>query len=269
MSTLAVPQPRRGRTATSATITLLSALALFLVWTFATYWFEGRIGLLLHPTLLGRWIYVLIANIAVGTLAVGWLAHRWVTAGLTTPAQLGFQGVVRSLIAIVLAGVVGFGLFVLQRPVSLEPLVLLNGFAQAIQTSIAEVLVCWVIVGGSVEALLRPKGRVLAIVLALVAADVLFGFYHYAHSAPFNQLSTVLFLMIPGLVTSLVYFLGRDIYAAILIQNFLGMIGVMRNIDLTLFRQPLYPLYALTLLSILALVAVHWLMLRPASPPRA
>jgi hypothetical protein len=250
-------------------MTLLSALALFLVWTLATYWFEGRINMLHNPTPLGRWTYVLIANIAVGTLAVGWLAHRWSSSGLVTPAQLGFRTVARSVIAIVLAGVLGFGLFLLMGPASTEPLVLLNGFAQALQTSIAEVLVCWVIVGGSVEAVARPKGRITATLLALVAADVLFGVYHFGHSAPFNQLDTVLFLMLPGLVTSLVYFIGRDVYAAILIQNYLGMIGVMRSIDLSYFSQPLYPLYALTLLSVLALVAVHWLLVRPTAQPSA
>jgi hypothetical protein len=179
----------------------------------------------------------------------------------------------RSLLAVILAGALGFGLFMLQRPVSLDPIVLLNGFAQCLQTSIAEVLVCWLVVGGSVEALAQPKGKWVAMVLALVAANGLFGFYHFAHSAPFNQLSIVLLLMIPGLVTSLVYFLGRDIYAAILIQNYLGMIGVMRNMDLDFFRQPLYPLYALTLLSIVMLLVVHWLLVRPASvaarPPAA
>jgi hypothetical protein len=253
----------------SATVTLLSALALFLVWTLATYWFEGRINMLQNPTLLGRWTYVLIANIAVGTLAAGWLAHRWSVSGLVTPTQLGFRTVGRSIIAIVIAGGLGFGLFLLMGPASTKLLVLLNGFAQALQTSIAEVLVCWVIIGGSVEGLARPKGRIVAILLALVAANVLFGIYHFGHSAPFNQLSTVLFLMLPGLVTSLVYFLGRDIYAAILIQNYLGMIGVMRSIDLTYFNQPLYPLYVLTLLSILALVAVHWLMVHPTLQPSA
>jgi hypothetical protein len=254
---------------TSATVTLLSALALFLLWTLATYWFEGRINMLQNPTLVGRWTYVLIANIAVGTLAVGWLVHRWRVDGLVTAAQLGFRGVTRSLVAIVLGGGIGLGLFLLMRPPSTDPLVLFNGFAQTLPTSIAEVLVCWVIVGGSVEASARQKGQVMAILLALVVADVLFGVYHYAHSAPFNQLNTVLFLMLPGLVTSLVYFVGRDVYATILIQNFLGMIGVMRNIDLTLFGQPLYPLYALALLSVLALVLVHWLIVRHAPQPGA
>ncbi|NTU85018.1 MAG: hypothetical protein HGA45_37585 [Chloroflexales bacterium] len=56
-------------------------------------------------------------------------------------------------------------------------------------------LVCWALLGGTVEGLLRPRGRALAVVSAIVVADLLFGLFHYAHSAPFNQLS-----MVPRLV---------------------------------------------------------------------
>jgi hypothetical protein len=72
----------------------------------------------------------------------------------------------------------------------------------------------------------------------------------------------VFFLMIPGLVTSLVYFLGRDLYAAILFHNFLGMTGVMQNVDLDRFSQPLYPLYIIMIVSVVALIAADIFFIR-------
>lgn len=128
--------------------------------------------------------------------------------------------------------------------------------------SIAEVVVCWVLVGASFEALARPKGKLIAIPVGIIAADLLFAGYHFAHSAPFNQLNMVLFLLIPGLLTSLVYFFGRDIYAAIIFHNFLGMTGVMQNVDLDLFSQPLYPLYALMVISVVVLIAADVFFIR-------
>ena len=69
-------------------------------------------------------------------------------------------------------------------------------------------MVCWAVIGVSVQALAQPRGRVVAVLLAVVVTDLLFGVYHYTHSAPFNQTWMVALLLLPGLVTSLVYFLG-------------------------------------------------------------
>jgi hypothetical protein len=52
------------------------------------------------------------------------------------------------------------------------------------------------------------SGRVVAVLLAVVVTDLLFGVYHYTHRASFNQTWMVALLLLPGLVTSLVYFLG-------------------------------------------------------------
>lgn len=237
------------------------SLLLFLVWTAATYLLEGRIGLLRQPTLIGRWIYVVVANILIGTVAAAWVLRSLLISGLVTLEQLGFRPPGRTLFAVVIAAVVGVGIFLLQKPVSLEPVVLLNAFAQVLQTSIAEVLVCWVAVGTSVEALTRGKSRVISLLVAILATDLLFGIYHFAHSAPFNQPQVAFLLMIPGLATSLVYFLGRDVYATVLFHNYLGMTGVMRSVDLSFFQQPLYPIYILTFISIIGLVGMHIFLL--------
>ena len=240
------------------------SLFLYLAWSLATYWFEGRVHLLQQPTPLGRAIYIIIANILIGAFAMAWIMRSALVAHVVHREQLGFRSWRRTLAAVVLALVGGIILFVLLGPPSLEPLIVWNVFAQTLPTSIAEILVCWVALGASVEAATQRWGRVVALVLAVVAADVAFGVYHFAHSAPFNQWGIVLFLMVIGLGTSLVYFLTRDVYATIIIHNFLGMRGVMANIDLDFLRQPLYPLYILVILSVAALIAVHWLLTRPA-----
>ena len=90
----------------------------------------------------------------------------------------------------------------------MNPIVILNAHSQVLVVSIAEVMVCWVIVGASFESLVKSRGRIASLVVGILTPDIFFGIYHFAHSPPFNQIGMVLFLMIPGLVTSLVYFLG-------------------------------------------------------------
>ena len=249
-----------ARNGASITRVLGLSLLLYLLWCLATWFFEGRISLLLQPTPMGRAVYVILANILIGIFGAAWIMRSSVADGFTTLDQMGFRSLRRTLIAIVLGLIGGFALFAVQSPPSLEPLVIWNGFAQVLPVTIAEMLVCWVVIGTNVEAAASKWGRIVAIVLAIVAADVLFGLYHFGHSAPFNQWNMVLLLMVVGIVTSLVYFLGRDVYAAIIVHNFLGMKGVMGSIDLAIFRQPLIPLYFLFVLSVVALVGVHiWL----------
>ena len=135
-------------------------------------------------------------------------------------------------------------------------MVVFNVFMQALPVSIAEVMVCWALIGSSFESLGRRRfGKVASIVLGAVTASVLFGIYHYAHSPPFNETTTVLFLMLPSIATAVTYFLGRNIYAAIIVQNFMGIFGVIANLPaLEPFRQPMMPIYILTAVSVAALV---------------
>lgn len=220
-----------------------------------TYLLEGRIDLLQEPTPFGRTAYVLIANVVIGTGIALWVLRKLILSKALNEKQIGFQSIKRTVIVSLIASLLGLGFFLMQKPVSLNPLVVWNVFSQVLPVTIAEVVVCWAVIGGTVEAAARPKGKALATITGIVAADVLFGVYHFAHSAPFNQVNMVLFLMIPGLITSLVYFVGRNLYATILFHNFLGMAGVLQNVDLALFSQPLYLFYILMAISVICLIA--------------
>jgi uncharacterized protein YejL (UPF0352 family) len=204
---------------------ILISLYVYVVWSIVTYLLEGRIHLLQRVDVIGRFEYVVTANMVIGTVLAIWLLRYYhISSGFISTKQLGFQSVSRRFWAVIgIASMIGFVLFIFQGPVSLNLVVISNVFAQTLPTSIAEVIVCWVVVGASFESLLltscngnnefRPKKKattITAIIVGGVVATVLFGVYHFAHSPPFNQVNTVLFLMIPGALTSVVFFVGRN-----------------------------------------------------------
>jgi len=161
-------------------------------------------------------------------------------------------------------------LFLAQNPKTTELMVVFHVFVQALPVSIAEVMVCWALIGSTFESLgrrIKRFGKVASIVVGALVASVLFGIYHYAHSPPFNETAVVSFLMLPSVATGVTYFLGRDFYAAVIIQNFMGIIGVVGSLPaLEQFRQPMIPVYALAEMSAAALaLSVSEMLKRVAS----
>lgn len=240
------------------------ALAAYVVWVAATYLLEGRIGLFLTVDPIGRITYVAVANIAIGTVASAFVIRHLVKSQFIDPRLIGVnKSGKRTAVIVVVAFVGGLGLFMLQNPRTVEPIVVLNAFMQVLPVSIAEVMVCWALIGSSFESLSRHKGKVASILVGAVAASTLFAVYHYAHSPPFNQTGMVFFLLLPSIATAVTYFLGRDIYAAIIVQNFMGIVGVMSGLpDLEAYRQPMVPIYALSAASVCALVVAVSVILR-------
>jgi hypothetical protein len=102
---------------------------------------------------------------------------------------------------------------------------------------------------------------VLSLIVGGTVSIVLFGIYHFAHSPPFNQPQMVLFLMMPAL-TSLFFFIGREIYSTITIHNFLSLIGVSGNIDVTALTQPLYPIIIIAIVSVIVLITSDMFLIR-------
>lgn len=146
------------RTRNAAIVALGMSLGVYLLWCAATYWFEGRLELTLHPTVSGRMIYTLIANTLIGIVVAAFAIRAVMQLGLTTPTQLGFRSASRTALAVVLAALAGSALFIQAVPDARDPLVILNSFKNLVVTSIAELLVCWALIGGTVEALLRRAG---------------------------------------------------------------------------------------------------------------
>jgi membrane protease YdiL (CAAX protease family) len=253
---------------------ILIPISLYLIWVLATYLLEGRINLLQRPDPVGRYAYAIIANILIGTIIAIWFLKPSIKSRFSTQSQLGFRPLKHTIMVVAIAAIVGFGLFAIQRPPSVNPVLIMNVFAQTLPTSIAEIVICWVLIGATFESLTRRKNKntsnninnkseISSTVIGAVVATVLFGLYHFAHSQPFNQPNMVIFLMYPGLLTSIVYFVGRDIYAAIIFHNFQALFGVMAGIiNIEPFTRPLYPVIILAIVSMLVLIGSDMFMLR-------
>lgn len=146
----------------------------------------------------------------------------------------------------------------------------MNVFAQVLPVSIAEVIVCWVVVGGSVAALLRHHGwnTYIANGFALVVSSILFGVYHFAHSPPFNSVGMVGLLTVVGAGTGLVYFIGRSFYGALALHNVMVLTGILSSLaaadQIGTYQQPLPPLLATALIAVLIAIGMERIFVQDA-----
>ena len=247
------------------------ALALWLCWTAVTYLLEGRVLTMARPEDTGaRVLYAVIANLGVGIGGSAYVLRRLMRRGFLSPRRSGFSASWRTPVAVGVGVGLGVAAYVAQGAPTLHPIVLLNGYAQVLVVSVAEVLVCWAVVGGTLEAILRPIGRVGS-VLAALGATSLFGVYHFAHSPPFNTVGMVALLSVVGLATGGFFFVSRDAYGTIVFHNFLGLFGVLGALEsagrLGTYTEPRVPLIATGALSLVALVLAHVVFFRVAAAP--
>jgi hypothetical protein len=257
---------RETKAGSKAAPAVLWSIVVYLVWTLATYLLEGRINLLQQPTVAGRYTYVLIANVLIGTIGAIWVIRSLLSSQWVSLTQMGFRPLGRTVLTMAIAVGIGVVYLLLLRPATWSPLVIVNGYAQVLTVSIAEIVVCWALVGAGFESLAKSKGKILSLPVGILAATILFSVYHVGHSAPFNQIHMMLILLVPGIVTSLFYFISREIYATILFHNFQGTFGVLSNLaNPELLDRPLYPLYFLVLLAVAGLILADRFLARQST----
>lgn len=241
------------------------AVGLWVIWTVATWWFEGRINTLGRPDAVAdRLVYSITVNLGIGILGAAFTLRYLLRAGLLA-RPTGFGAPSRTLLWVPLAIVAGLGLYFGQGAPSTDAIVIVNGFAQVLVVSIAEILVCWVVVAG-VFVRVVPSRRRMNLIVAAVVASVLFGVYHLAHSAPFNTVGMVGLLTLIGLLTSAVFFVSQDAYATIAFHNFLGVFGVVQALAaqdrLAVFAALQWPLIGTAAAALAVLVLADRLIVR-------
>lgn len=244
----------------------VTALGLFAVWTLATYLLEARVGTFLRPDTTNRFIYTVVANMLIGTIGSALVIRAIVRrAALPRVAAYGVAKPLRIIVLVPFAAVLA-GLFLVgqELPTS-DPVILANACAQVLVVSIAEVVVCWALFGAVLRNALGSGGGSAAI--AVVAAALVFGLYHFAHSPPFNTIGMVLLLSVVGVATGIFFFLGGDLYSTIVLHNAFAIRGVMQALaesgNLEQYATPQLPLIATAIAAVLVLAIADVVLIRP------
>src|SRR4249920_2468231 len=94
---------------------IIIAITVYLVWTFATYLFEGRINLLHRDDPLGRFEYSVVVNMIIGTMVAILAIKPFIIASRQLSlSQIGFRSIKNTVVLVAIAGTIGFVLFVIQ-----------------------------------------------------------------------------------------------------------------------------------------------------------
>jgi hypothetical protein len=97
------------------------ALSIYIIWVAATYILEGRIHLFQKVDPIGRMTYVVIANIAIGTVLSAIVIRYLLKAQFVKPEQLGLdKSRLRTAAIVASAAAGGLALFMLQNPRTTE-----------------------------------------------------------------------------------------------------------------------------------------------------
>ncbi|RWM04398.1 MAG: hypothetical protein E5X80_19680 [Mesorhizobium sp.] len=260
---------------------ILVATGLFVVWAGATWLLEGRIDTFLRPEAAAdRLIYIVVANLIIGIAGAAFAIRFSVESNGADRGDTGFGRGRPSATWIAIGLALGLGLYLVQGAPSYDPVVIINACAQVLAVSVAEVVVCWALVGRVLKRMFGAYGsrkvphigrsKWIGTIGATVVSSILFGIYHFGHSAPFNTVSMVAFLAFIGLWTSAFFFLSRDVYATVAFHNFLGVFGVARALaaagKLEGFSTLQVPLLVTAVVALLALIGSDALVVRRNQP---
>lgn len=247
---------------------ILISISLYLLWTLGTYLLEGRIKTFLRPEdMTARIVYITIVNLVIGIILSGMVLRYMASSKFIELSQAGLRSAQHSFLAVLAALVLGLLSYFLQSPPSSNPAIIVNAFFQVLTVTIAEILVCWAVIGSTFESLFQGKGKFLSLLVPIVMSSVLFGVYHFAHSPPFNTLRMVIFLTVIGVLTGLFFFVSRNLYGTIVFHNFFGIKGVIEALDkagkLPKYEHLVLPIFINAAIFIGVLLAVHLLLLNP------
>jgi hypothetical protein len=192
---------------------LLVPLVVYLVWALEVFLFEGRASLFLHPDPAGILLYTLVTCILVGLVVPVLLIRRAFLAGAVNMHQLGFRSLRRTLLMAALTLVIVWAAVVLQNPFGSDRTAFVAAFLLLLPTGIASVMVCWVLIGTHVQALVRNRGTLISIITGTIVTGILFGLVGLSLQ-PGGDAGHLIRFLSAGILSAVFFFAVRDIWAA-------------------------------------------------------
>ena len=241
---------------------LLIPVLVYLTWVLETFLFEGRVQLFLRPDPAGIVLYTATTCILAGLVVPVFLMRRAFVAGDVTMFHLGFRSLHRTGLAVALTVLIIGAAVALTNPFGTDRSAFAMAFLLLLPTGIASVMICWVIAGTHIQALVREGGVLLSISIGVVVTGILFGLTSRAQFPGAGTPDTLLWYISAGVLVAIFFFAVRDVWAASVAVTGCLVFLAAGWLDAALLRQsaPGIVLAALVTTGVLALV--HWYLSR-------
>jgi hypothetical protein len=183
------------------------------VWVLECFLFGGAVHLFTAPKGPALVIYTLAACIFTGLVVPVLLIRRAFVSGAVNLFQLGFRSLRRTIPVSVLTFVVLYGAVLLFIPPGPARTGFAESFLLLLPTGIAAAMICWVMAGTHVQALVRQGGPVISIPVGIAVTGILFGLALLL-LVPVQRSPDLLSWYIgAGMLIAVFFFTVRDVYA--------------------------------------------------------
>jgi len=241
---------------------LLIPFIAYAIWLCEMYLLEGQIQLFLHPDPAGLLFYTLLCCIAIGIVIPVFIIRKSFIGGDVTMFHLGFRSWYRTVLAVVLTFLVIGLATTLQNPSGSDTSAFFLAFLLLLPTGIATVMICWVLVGTHIQALVRGGGALLSIPAGVAITAILFGLSSKAQFPTVTTPDTLFWYIVAGMAAAVFFFLVRDVWSTAvfvtgeLVYLMAGWYSV----------SGWYPVYSVVLISaavsVGVLIMIHWYLSR-------
>lgn len=241
---------------------LLIPFLVYLLWSLETFLFAGNVHLFQRPEPVAFLIYALVCCVLVGIVLPVFLMRRAFVAGAVNMYQLGFRSLRRTMSAGMVTVLLLCAAVSLQNPFGADRSAFAAAFLLLLPMGVSSVMVCWVLAGTHIQALVRSGGAPVSISVGVVWTAILFGLTSQVQF-PGTVSPDMLFRYLSlGLLGSVFFFSVRDVWAACVAVTGGLVYLVAGQLDVGLIQQVMPAISASALITIGILAAIHWHMSR-------
>ena len=241
---------------------LVIPLLVYSIWLMEIFLLEGNVRLFSRPDSAGLVIYTLVACVLIGSVVPLFLIRRSFLSGAVNLFQIGFRSARRTILICTVTLAICSVPVVLFSPPGMDSQSFFRVFLLLLPTGIASVMVCWVLVGTHVQALVRGSGAPASICVGVVVTSILFGIVPIVQTPGVLPQEMTLWNIGSGIIAALFFFSLRDVYATSIV------VTVLRVLPMTAGTGTGYPGYAMTpillsaAISLGTLAGIHWYLSR-------
>jgi hypothetical protein len=201
----------RAQTATRRLI--LVPLLLSCIWIFEIFLLQGWPQVFLHPEPFGLLFYTLMTCVFIGIVVPVALMRRAFLRGDVNMHQFGFRSLRRTLLMAGLTLMIVWMAVVLQNPFGPDRTGFVSAYLLLLPTGIASAMVCCVLAGTHVQAFVREKGALVAILAGSVVSGLLFSLSFPAHLPGMITVAFFIRFLSAGILAAVFFFAVRDVWA--------------------------------------------------------